>query len=60
MQIWKWQQTAVEELRSKLQALKLDYEVVQVTTEKFMDSLKTGMSGKVKPVMDEAINSAKG
>lgn len=58
-QIWKWQQTAVEELRSKLQALKLDYEVVQVTTEKFMDSLKTGMSGKVKPVMDEAINSAK-
>lgn len=58
-QIWKWQQTAVEELRSKLQALKLDYEVIQVTTEKFMDSLKTGMSGKVQPVMDEAINSAK-
>lgn len=58
-QIWKWQQTAVEELRSKLQALKLDYEVVQVTTEKFMDSLKTGMSGKVKPVMEEAIASAK-
>ena len=56
--VYAWQQEEVSKLRDTLQQLNLDETVVQQTTEKFMDSLKEGMSRKVIPVFDQAVNSA--
>lgn len=57
--IYAWQQEQVAKLRDELHKLKLSEEVVQQTTEKFMDSLKSGMKDKIAPVFEQAINSAK-
>ncbi len=57
--IYKWQIESVKQLRAELEKLNLEEEVVQVTAEKFMDSLKVGMKSGVKPVFDQAIESAK-
>ncbi len=57
--IYKWQIESVKQLRAELEKLNLEEEVVQVTAEKFMDSLKVGMKQSVKPVFDQAIESAK-
>lgn len=56
--VYAWQQEEVSKLRDTLKQLNLDETVVQQTTEKFMDSLKEGMSRKVIPVFDQAVNSA--
>ena len=56
--VYAWQQDEVSKLRDTLKQLNLDEAVVQQTTEKFMDSLKEGMSRKVIPVFDQAVNSA--
>ncbi len=57
--IYKWQIDSVQKLRAELEKLNLEEEVVQVTAEKFMDSLKVGMKSGVQPVFEQAINSAK-
>lgn len=57
--VWAWQQDEVAKLRDELHKLKLSEDVVQQTTEKFMDSLKSGMKSKVAPVFEQAVNSAK-
>ena len=56
--VYIWQQEQVSKLRDMLQQLKLDESVVQQTTEQFMNSIKAGMSNKVIPVFDQAVNSA--
>lgn len=57
--IYAWEQDAVDKLRTALEQLGLQYEVVQVTSERFMDSLHASMKGKVQPVFEQAINSAR-
>lgn len=56
--IYAWEQDAVDKLRTALEQLGLQYEVVQVTSERFMNSLHASMKGKVQPVFEQAINSA--
>lgn len=57
--IYAWEQDAVDKLRTALEKLGYQYEVVQVTSERFMDSLHASMKGKVNPVFEQAINSAR-
>ena len=57
--IYAWEQDAVDKLRQKLESLGYEYEVVQVTAERFMNSLHASMKGKVQPVFEQAINSAR-
>lgn len=57
--IYAWEQDAVDKLRTALEQLGLQYEVVQVTSERFMNSLHASMKGKVQPVFEQAINSAR-
>lgn len=57
--IYAWEQDAVDKLRQKLESLGYEYEVVQLTAERFMNSLHASMKGKVQPVYDQAIESAK-
>lgn len=57
--IYAWEQDAVDKLRAALEKLGYQYEVVQVTSERFMDSLHASMKGKVNPVFEQAINSAR-
>ena len=57
--IYAWEQDAVDKLRTALGKLGYQYEVVQVTSERFMDSLHASMKGKVNPVFEQAINSAR-
>lgn len=57
--IYAWEQDAVDKLRTALEKLGLQYEVVQITSERFMNSLTASMKGKVKPVFDQSIESAK-
>lgn len=57
--IYAWEQDEVDKLRTALEKLGLQYEVVQITSERFMNSLTAGMKGKVKPVFDQSIESAK-
>lgn len=57
--IYAWEQDEVDKLRTALEKLGYQYEVVQVTSERFMDSLHASMKGKVNPVFEQAINSAR-
>lgn len=57
--IYAWEQDEVDKLRTSLEKLGYQYEVVQVTSERFMDSLHASMKGKVNPVFEQAINSAR-
>ena len=57
--IYAWEQDEVDKLRTALEKLGYQYEVVQVTSERFVDSLHASMKGKVNPVFEQAINSAR-
>lgn len=57
--IYAWEQDEVDKLRTALEKLGYQYEVVQVTSERFMDGLHASMKGKVNPVFEQAINSAR-
>ena len=57
--IYAWEQDEVDKLRTALEKLGYQYEVVQVTSERFVDSLHASMKGKVQPVFEQAINSAR-
>ena len=57
--IYSWEQDEVDKLRTALEKLGYQYEVVQVTSERFMDGLHASMKGKVNPVFEQAINSAR-
>lgn len=57
--VYAWEQDEVDKLRTALEKLGYQYEVVQVTSERFMDSLHASMKGKVNPVFEQAINSAR-
>lgn len=57
--IYAWEQDEVDKLRTALEKLGYQYEVVQVTSERFVDSLHARMKGKVQPVFEQAINSAR-
>lgn len=57
--VYAWEQDEVDKLRTALEKLGYQYEVVQVTSERFMDGLHASMKGKVNPVFEQAINSAR-